>query len=452
MRRWKTAPMVLFTFAIGLTFILSCSNGGAPSESDEFSGKWTWIAGSDSLNDSGHYGTLRVPEESNVPQAREQSIGWIGNDNNLWLFGGLNWISISLFNDVWRFDGTYWTWMSGSNTPNNPGVYGPATSAVPGARYNSASWEDAEGRLWLFGGHGYDRSGTYGYLNDFWLFDGTYWTWISGSDAINNSGVYGSTASSLPGGRCNSVSWVGNDGSLWLFGGYGYDGSGTLGYLNDLWRFNGIHWTWISGGDTVNNPGQYGTKGTPAGSNVPGARHNSISWIDSNGYLWLFGGHGYDKSGTLGDLNDLWRFNGIHWTWISGGDTVNNPGQYGTKGTPAGSNVPGARNRSVSWVRTDGILWLFGGFGYDGSSTEGFLNDLWRFDGVQWTWMSGGDTVNNFGQYSTKGTPAESNVPGARYYSTSWTTTDGNLWLFGGYGYSASSGFDNLNDLWRYKP
>jgi hypothetical protein len=66
--------------------------------------------------------------------------------------------------------------------------------------------------------------------------------------------------------------------------------------------------------------------------------------------------------------------------------------------------------------------------------------------------MSGGDTVNNSGQYGTKGTPAETNVPGARYYSISWTTTDGDLWLFGGYGYDVSSGFDSLNDLWRYKP
>ncbi len=41
---------------------------------------------------------------------------------------------------------------------------------------------------------------------------------------------------------------------------------------------------------------------------VPGARYYSISWIDGYGNLWLFGGLGYDASGSLGFLNDLWKF------------------------------------------------------------------------------------------------------------------------------------------------
>jgi hypothetical protein len=32
------------------------------------------------------------------------------------------------------------------------------------------------------------------------------------------------------------------------------------------------------------------------------------SWIDSSGNLWLFGGYGYDSTGALGYLNDMW-----HW-------------------------------------------------------------------------------------------------------------------------------------------
>ncbi len=39
--------------------------------------------------------------------------------------------------------------------------------------------------------------------------------------------------------------------------------------------------------------GSFGTQGNPSSSNVPGAREHSISWIDSNDNLWLFGGYGY---------------------------------------------------------------------------------------------------------------------------------------------------------------
>lgn len=51
---------------------------------------------------------------------------------------------------------------------------------------------------------------------------------------------------------------------------------------------DGGEWTWMSGADTVNQSGIYGVQGTPDPANVPGARRNSISWIDGAGNLWLF--------------------------------------------------------------------------------------------------------------------------------------------------------------------
>ena len=91
-------------------------------------------------------------------------------------------------------------------------------------------------------------------------------------------------------------------------------------------------WTWVSGSNTVNQAGVYGTKGVAASSNVPGAREAAVSWIDSSGKLWLFGGYGYDSAGNSGDLNDLWKYDGTNWTWVSGSNTVNQAGVYGTKG------------------------------------------------------------------------------------------------------------------------
>ena len=54
-------------------------------------------------------------------------------------------------------------------------------------------------------------------------------------------------------------------------------------------------WTWISGSNYINQYGIYGTKGISI-SAIPGGRYYSISWIDSNNNLWLFGGSGYDSN------------------------------------------------------------------------------------------------------------------------------------------------------------
>jgi hypothetical protein len=132
-------------------------------------------------------------------------------------------------------------------------------------------------------------------------------------------------------------------------------------------------WIWVSGANIVNQVGVYGTKGTAAASNVPGARNFSTSWIDMSGNLWLFGGSGYDSAGTAGRLNDLWKFDGTNWTWMSGANVVNQSGVYGTKGTAAASNVPGARDSSVSWLDSSGNLWLFGGLGYDSAGRRAVL-------------------------------------------------------------------------------
>jgi hypothetical protein len=107
------------------------------------------------------------------------------------------------------------------------------------------------------------------------------------------------------------VSWVDSTGALWLFGGLGYSASGTSGQLNDLWKYDPAttNWTWIKGADFTNQPGTYGMRGVPAPTNTPGGRDSMVSWVDSTGALWLFGGLGYSASGTSGQLNDLWKFN-----------------------------------------------------------------------------------------------------------------------------------------------
>ena len=349
-----------------------------------------------------------------------------------------------------------WAWVSGSDTCNQIGSYvtkGTAdTGNVPGARASSVSWKDSGGNLLLFGGFGYDSAGNVDLLNDLWKFDGTNWTWVSGSKTSNQPGSYGTKGTAdpgnVPGARSGSVSWIDSSGNLWLFG--GWYSVGNFYVLNDLWKFDGANWTWVSGSNTYNQSGSYVTKGTANAGNIPGARASSISWKDSGGNLWLFGGWGYDWAGNFGLLNDLWKFDGANWTWVSGSKIYGQVGSYVTKGTAAAGNIPGARASSVSWIDSSGNLWLFGGWGYDSAGNVGLLNDLWKFDGANWTWVNGSNIYNQAGSSVAVGTPDAGNIPGARQYSISWIDSSGNLWLFGGIGYDFAGNLNLLNDLWNF--
>jgi N-acetylneuraminic acid mutarotase len=318
----------------------------------------------------------------------------------------------------------------------------------------AVSWTDTSGNFWLFGGSGYDSTGSVaGGLNDLWEFSPTTkeWTWVSGSSTVNASGVYGTqgtaAASNVPGGRYGSVSWSDQSGNLWLFGGYGIASTATGGNLNDLWKFNPTAktWTWVSGADTVNASGSYGVLGTPAATNIPGSRGESASWTDTSGNFWLYGGNGYVSAGENGNFNDLWKFDITtqEWTWINGSGTANASAVYGTMGAASTNNTPGARWQAVGWTDSSGDLWLFGGDAY---------NDLWKFNptATTWTWVSGSSTSGT-ASYGTEGVAATSNTPGARDGSVSWTDASGNLWLFGGSGIDSTGGW-YLNDLWRYQP
>ena len=68
----------------------------------------------------------------------------------------------------------------------------------------------------------------------------------------------------------------------------------------------------MSGSDQIDEAGVYGTKGVADAANVPGARNDSVSWIDASGDLWLFGGTVFDGiDETMAVLNDLWRYDSV---------------------------------------------------------------------------------------------------------------------------------------------
>lgn len=460
--------------------------------------------GTVNTGESGIYGTQGTAAAGNVPGGRGGSGTWTDTDGNFWLFGGQGQDSAGVngfLNDMWEFNTStkQWTWVAGSQRigpPNGgkPGIYGTLGAAaitnMPGGRAGENELTDKSGNFWLYGGNGYDGADILGYLNDLWEYNPKtkQWTWLSGSNSVGvtnggQPGVYGTqgvaAAINVPGGRSAQASWFDGDGNYWIFGGIGFDSVGTFGFLNDLWEFSPTTkmWTCIGGstivGVTYGGPsGVYGTLGTAAPSNIPGGRSPAANWTDTSGNFWIFGGVAIDSKGTIGSLNDLWKFDitSKQWIWWGGSDVISHPyrgpsGVYGTLETASTTNVPGGRSGSVGWTDNLGNFWLFGGEGFDSVGIDGYLNDLWKFDPVAktWTWMGGskvetipttGGAANPYvsGVYGTLGTPAATNVPGSRFAASIYTDSSGNLWMFGGYGNDSTGTAGNLNDLWRYTP
>jgi hypothetical protein len=291
--------------------------------------EWTWIGGSDHTYQTATYGTMGTGSSSSVPGARASGQAWKDIAGNMWLFGGTgvttNSLTLGKLNDLWKYDqvNNEWTWMNGTNLPDQTGTYGTL--------------------------------GTAGALN-------------------------------TPGGRESSRGWVDGNGNFWLFGGTGYDAASTnTGKLNDLWKYNASanQWTWVNGSNTIDQAGVYGVQTVPATTNFPGSREASAAWIDGVGNCWLFGGLGYATTTlNMGNLNDLWKYNTSlnQWTWIKGSNIINQQGSLGTMGLPSGNNIPGGRLLMASWTDlTTNRLWLFGGMGQAGTGNSGRLGDLWQY-------------------------------------------------------------------------
>jgi N-acetylneuraminic acid mutarotase len=290
------------------------------------------------------------------------------------------------------------------------------------------------------------------------------WTWMNGSRIQGAKGLYAAIGAvsdvTVPGARQAASSWTDQAGDFWTFGGFGADSAGSLGSLNDLWNYcscSGVRtWKWVKGSNRVNAAGVYGTLGTAASGNSPGARQAAITWTDAYGNFWLFGGIGLDAGGSQGSLNDLWKFdpNLGNWTWINGPSTISIPASYGTLNTGAPTNLPGARQGAAAWSDASSNLWMFGGDGYDSAGTQGHLNDLWEFDtaGNGWIWRGGSNVAGAAGVYGTLASASGGNVPGARLGTSAWADSAGNFWLFGGLGIDLAGSAGELGDLWEFKP
>lgn len=420
---------------------------------------WTWIGGANTPGATANYGTLGVPSVTNQPGSRQGMATWSVGDN-FYFFGGNGrneFPADSAQGDFWRYSATnnQWTWIGGTKYASNfGGVYGTqgvgSVSNRPSSRYGAMTWTVGN-LLYLFGGSTPNTN----YLSDLWSYNTTtgQWTWLKGPSITNVNGTYGTQgipgATNNPGARYESTTWVDGNGNLWLFGGLGAPASGSLVYLNDLWRYNPTtnQWAWISGSNIGNNSGVYNTQGVAAVLNQPGARAASTGFTANGTDLFLFGGFGYASTVSTGDMNDLWKYNTVTglWTWVKGSSIANALGVYGTQGTTNINNTPGAHEFRKGEVDANGNFILIAGYGNNASST-GFLNEVWSYNPINnaWTWIKGTNVVNAAGNYGTLGvTAASNNIPGMIQHGL-FKASDGVIYAFGGSYLS-----NNFNHLWK---
>ncbi len=134
---------------------------------------WTWMSGANTFDAFSIYGVKGQPDINNMLGARASSLGWVDNDENLWLFGGSR--VADKFNDLWVYNiaTNMWTWIGGSTLTNQDSIFDynkkgvASANYLPSSRDGSVSWVAQSGDFWLFGGlvgMGHGR------MNDLWKY------------------------------------------------------------------------------------------------------------------------------------------------------------------------------------------------------------------------------------------------------------------------------------------
>jgi PKD repeat protein len=277
---------------------------------------------------------------------------------------------------------------------------------------------------------------------------GGMWTWIHGDTITNSAGTPGTMGVPDPSNKAPAVYepvyWVGENGTLWIYG--GFNAVGDL--YQTLWKYDiySNTWTWMQGSLSPNQYANYGVQGIPSPTNTPGSRNCSVSWIDTSGNFWLMGGYTVSNS-TLGDL---WKLDTttLEWTWMNGSSIIGTTNSL-SLGISSSVNTPAAvTETNCGWTDNQNQLWYFGGIS---TYYLGFYDEVIKYNisTNEWTWVRG-TGYNSQPAYGVKGVPAATNNPGARIVYSHWTDDNGNFWMMNGATVWAWA--EDRNDVWRYNP
>jgi gliding motility-associated-like protein len=184
---------------------------------DPLTNMWTWVKGTNgSGNVNGSYGTQCLSSPTNNPPAAwENRARWEDDCGNFWFWGGYS-NTAKIDNDLWRYSHATgnWSWISGSNSPNQTEVYGTQgvsnSTNMPGGRRGSIAFRRPfTNELWFFGGLAQNGAE----FNDMWRFipdkPTALFSISPDTGCIGNTVVF--TNNSTPG--CNEIK-----SSYWNFG------------------------------------------------------------------------------------------------------------------------------------------------------------------------------------------------------------------------------------------
>ena len=148
--------------------------------------EWTWVSGTNtSTQVSPAWGTQGIATATNNPGSRQEcKSGWV-DGHNLIMFGGA---SSDVYNDVWRFSiaTNLWTWIGGTNNPNDAGSYGTLGVTIPTnappSRFSYTKWKKGK-KIYLFAGTQANIVHTF---NDMWEYDlnTNLFTWVGGTNTF----------------------------------------------------------------------------------------------------------------------------------------------------------------------------------------------------------------------------------------------------------------------------
>jgi len=200
-------------------------------------GIWTWMSGSQNLDDLGQYGVIGRPWIDNYPSGRSTNLFWKDAEGDFWLAGGSQYTNGLMFQDVWEFDpqNLYWTWVSGpigedTITAGANCTYSDTNQAGP--RFQNRSWQLNPDQSVTYGGFTNWAGNT---VNDMWAYSSSAAKWIK-MNVWDSTGSYGSpgvgSPANYPTHRYGGASFIAKDKSLWMFG-----GQNNGGFLNDLWKY-----------------------------------------------------------------------------------------------------------------------------------------------------------------------------------------------------------------------
>lgn len=383
-----------------------------------------------------------------------------------------------------------------------------ASSCMPGCRSDAVTWaihSPTKSSLYLFGGYGYGASTGPAQLNDLWVYDtqSGLWTWLHGSNEIGATASYTGTLD--PGARAGSASaTIGSQ--LWLHGGkFGFPDPPvtpvapvappvapvsppvsppvaapttpptapttppTAPEHEPVSPPTSPPTTPVSPpvdppidppvSPPVAAPTPVATPVSPPPTSPPVDPPTPVEApvnppvatpVPEDPPVEAKRVHGvyntiqdwssYEAIAAITYVSDTWYYDVNSNAWI----VVEEPSASASIQIGQSAD-PGPRTSHTGFAY-NGYFYVFGGFGFDTSSTAGPLNDLYMYDSdnSHWTFVAGSALGSSSGS---------SSLISARYDAASWIDSSNNVWFFGGYG-TDSAGTNNvyLSDIWSFNP